>query len=161
GKLVAGGVLPKWRAFTHPEGLAEDLRAAGVPWPINGMSWTTYRNRPDAVLDEGVEVTTARQRAMEHLLDSTSWGFACAVYFSTDRIQHCLSSHLSPDHPDYAELSSTRVAERVRDVYRMLDDGLGRLMSRTTRDDLVIFMSDHGFQSVTRAIQMDRLLERF
>ncbi len=161
GKLIAGGVLPKWRAFTHPEGLAEDLRTAGVPWPINGMSWTTYRNRPDAFLDEVVAVTTARQRAMEHLLDTVPWGFACCVYFSTDRIQHCLSSHLSPDHPEYAQLSSTRIGERVRDVYRMLDEGLGRLVSRTTPDDLVIFMSDHGFQSVTRAIQMDRLLERF
>src|SRR5216117_3736163 len=44
GKLIAGGVLPKWRAFTHPESLAEELRNAGAPWPINGMSWTTYRN---------------------------------------------------------------------------------------------------------------------
>ena len=161
GTLVAGGVLPKWRPFTHPEGLAEDLRAAGVPWPINGMSWTTYRNRPEPFLDEVVEVTTARQRAMEHLLDTVPWRFACCVYFSTDRIQHCLSSHASPDHPKYTELSSTHTGERVRDVYRMLDDGLGRLVSRTTEDDLVIFMSDHGFQSVTRAIQMDRLLERF
>src|SRR5207249_7252018 len=111
GTLVAGGVLPKWRPFTHPEGLAEDLRAAGVPWPINGMSWTTYRNRPEPFLDEVRHVTAARQRAMEHLLDSGTWRVAVTVYFSTDRIQHCLAKYLSPDHPDYAELSSTRLAE--------------------------------------------------
>src|SRR6266542_755457 len=136
GKLVAGGVLPKWRAFTHPEGLADDLRKAGVPWPINRMSWTTYRNRPAPFLEEVVEVTSARQRTMEHLLDTTDWRVACLVYLSKDR-----------------------VAEQVRDVYRMLDDGMGRLLSRTGPDDLVIFMSDHGFQSVTRALHIDRLLE--
>jgi predicted AlkP superfamily phosphohydrolase/phosphomutase len=158
GKLIAGGVLPKWRAFTHPESLADELRAAGTPWPINGMSWTTYRNRPEAFLDEVVEVTTARQKAMEHLLNTDPWRLAVCVYFSTDRIQHCLTKYLATDHPEYAELSTTRVASRIRDVYRMLDDGLGQLVSRAAPDDLVVFMSDHGFQPVTRALHLDRLL---
>jgi predicted AlkP superfamily phosphohydrolase/phosphomutase len=161
GTLVAGGVLPKWRAFTHPESLADELERAGAPWPINGMSWTTYRNRPDAFLDEVIEVTTARQRAMEHLLDTTDWRVAVLVYFSTDRVQHCLAKYVSPDHPDYAQLSKERVAERIRDVYRMLDDGLGRLLERTGPDDLVVFMSDHGFQSCTGAVHLDRVLEHF
>jgi predicted AlkP superfamily phosphohydrolase/phosphomutase len=158
GKLIAGGVLPKWRAFTHPESLASDLERAGLPWPINGMSWTTYRNRPEPFLEEVVRVTTARQRAAEHLLDTSDWRLGVMVYFSTDRVQHCLAKYLSPDHPEYAELAGTRVAERTRDIYRMLDDGLGRLVDRTGPDDLVIFMSDHGFQGVTRAMHLDRFL---
>jgi predicted AlkP superfamily phosphohydrolase/phosphomutase len=160
GKLVAGGVLPKWRAFTHPEGLAEELEKAGAPWPINGMSWTTYHNRPEPFLEEVGHVTTARQKAMEHLLDTTDWQVASFVYFSTDRIQHCLAKYVSPDHPDYAELSKTAVAQRIRDLYRMLDDGLARLLERTRPDDLVMFMSDHGFQSCTGAVHMDRLLQQ-
>jgi predicted AlkP superfamily phosphohydrolase/phosphomutase len=159
GKLIAGGVLPKWRAFTHPESLASELEKAGTPWPINGMSWTTYRNRPEAFLEEVRTVTSARQRAMERLLDETDWRVAALVYFSTDRIQHCLAKYLSPDHPNYPELSATPLAEKIRDVYRMLDDGLGRILERTTDDDLVMFMSDHGFQSCTTAVHMDRLLE--
>jgi predicted AlkP superfamily phosphohydrolase/phosphomutase len=160
GKLVAGGVLPKWRAFTNPEGLADELEKAGSPWPINGMSWTTYHNRPDAFLDEVEHVTKARQKAMEHLLDTTDWQVAAFVYFSTDRIQHCLAKYISSDHPEYLELSQTAVAQRIRDIYRMLDDGLGRLLQRAGPDDLVMFMSDHGFQSCTGAVHMDRLLQR-
>ena len=98
---------------------------------------------------------------MEHLLDSGTWRVAVTVYFSTDRIQHCLAKYLSPDHPDYAELSSTRLAEGIRDVYRMLDDGLGRVLSRAGSHDVVLFMSDHGFQPVTRAMHLDRLLATF
>jgi predicted AlkP superfamily phosphohydrolase/phosphomutase len=160
GKLVAGGVLPKWRAFTHPESLAGELEKAGCPWPINGMSWTTYHNRPQPFLEEVRQVTTARQKAMEHMLDTTDWRVACFVYFSTDRVQHCLAKYVSPDHPDYAELSRTSLGAEIRDVYRMLDDGLGRLLERANDDDLVLFMSDHGFQSCTGAVHMDRLLER-
>jgi predicted AlkP superfamily phosphohydrolase/phosphomutase len=160
GKLVAGGVLPKRRPFTHPPSLAEELERAGAPFPINGMSWTTFRHRPEALLEEAARFVEARQRAMEHLLDTTDWGVACLVFVATDRIQHCLSQFVSPDHPDYPEASTTALAGRVRDLYRRLDEGLGRLVDRASPHDLVVFMSDHGMQSCTGAVNMDRLLER-
>jgi predicted AlkP superfamily phosphohydrolase/phosphomutase len=160
GKLVAGGVLPKWRPFTHPPQLAGELERAGRPFPINGMSWTTFRNRPEPFLQECMEVTEARIRAGEHLLDTTDWRFASLVFVATDRVQHCLAKYVSSDHPDFPTLSRERLAEKIRDVYRLLDDGLGRLVGRARDDDLVLFISDHGFQSCTRAVHMDRLLER-
>src|ERR687891_236036 len=137
GKLVAGGVLPKWRPFTHPESLAGELEKAGAPFPINGMSWTTFRNRPEPFLQEARELTEARTRANLHLLDK----------------------YVAPDHPDFEALSRQPLAEKVRDVYRLLDDALGRVLERARDDDLVLFLSDHGFQSCTRALHMDRLLE--
>jgi predicted AlkP superfamily phosphohydrolase/phosphomutase len=51
------------------------------------------------------------------------------------------------------------VAERVIDVYRLLDRELGTLLERTDADDLVLLMSDHGHQPVTRALNMNRVLE--
>lgn len=161
GKLVAGGVLPKGRDFTHPASLAHELRQAGVPFPINGMSWTTFRNRPDALVDEAVELVRARQRATEHLLDTTDWRVAVAVFVAPDRLQHCMSQYVSSDHPSYAQASTTKLAGRIRDVYRLLDEGLGRLVERAGPDDLVLFMSDHGMQSCTRAVHMDHLLADF
>src|SRR5436309_166369 len=71
GKLIAGGVLPTGRPFTHPTTLAGDLEKAGVPFPINGMSWTTFRHKPIPFLQEALQVTRARQRATEHLMDTT------------------------------------------------------------------------------------------
>ena len=159
GRLVAGGVLPKWRPFTHPPELAEELERAGAHFPINGMSWTTFRNRPEPFLAEAVELTEARIKANEHLLDTTDWRFASLVFVATDRVQHCLTRYVSPDHPDHARSSRESLAEKIRDVYRLLDDGLGRLVGRAGQDDLVLFMSDHGFRGVTRALHMDRLLE--
>ena len=158
GRVIAGGVLPKGRDFTHPASLAGDLEKAGVPWPINGMSWTTYRNRPDAFIDEVNEVTGARIKAMNHLIAESDWELASFVFFATDRVQHCLSEYLAPDHPDYAQRRKERVAEKIRDVYRMLDEELGSLVSHARDDDLVLFISDHGFQSCTRAVHMDHLL---
>jgi predicted AlkP superfamily phosphohydrolase/phosphomutase len=160
GKLVAGGVLPKRRPFTYPESLEGELEAAGAPWPINGTSWVTFRNRPEPLLEEAEAFIRARQKACEHLLETTNWQVACLVFVETDRIQHCLSNYISPDHPGYEELSRTALADQVRGMYRLLDECLGGLVERTGPDDLVLFMSDHGMQSCTGAVNMDRLLER-
>jgi predicted AlkP superfamily phosphohydrolase/phosphomutase len=42
-----------------------------------------------------------------------------------------------------------------------LDEGLARLLERTTDDDLVMLMSDHGHQACTRCATMDRVLEHY
>ena len=160
GKLLAGGVLPKGRQFAHPADLPETLERAGAPWPINGMSWTTFRNRPDAYLDEALDITGKRIRATEWLMDNTDWDFLMSVWVSVDRTQHCLSNYVGPDHPDYAKLSKTPRYRKVVDVYRQLDDALGSFLSRTDESDIILFISDHGFQSTSRAVHMDQLLKR-
>lgn len=157
GKVVGGGVLPSSRSYTYPVELQQELDA-NAPFPVNGMSWTTFRNRPEAFLEECAAITAKRQRSFEYLLDTTDWDLGVLVYVSTDRIQHCLMEYVAPEHPRYEELKETSVAAQTRALYQELDAGLGRLLERTTDQDLVIFMSDHGHQPCTRACTMDRIL---
>lgn len=157
GKVVAGGVLPASRSYTYPLELQQELDAR-APFPVNGMSWTTFRNRPEAFLEECADITEKRQKSFEYLLDTTKWDFGVLVYVSTDRIQHCLMEYVHPEHPAYPELKDTPVAKQTRAIYQQLDAGLARLLERTTDDDLVIFMSDHGHQACTRTCTMDRIL---
>jgi predicted AlkP superfamily phosphohydrolase/phosphomutase len=159
--IVAGGVLPKGRQYTQPADLPHTLEKNGVPWRINGMSWTTYHNKPDAYLDETFELTGKRIKAAEWLMANTDWDLMASVWVSVDRTQHALSNYVGPDHPDYAQNSKTPLAARVRDVYKQLDDSIGRMVDHTREDDIVLFISDHGFQSCFRTINMDRLLEKF
>jgi predicted AlkP superfamily phosphohydrolase/phosphomutase len=161
GNLIAGGVLPKGRTFTAPDDLPETLRKAGLDWPINGMSWTTYHNRPDAYLDEAHEVTAKRIKASEWLMDNTEWDLMASVWVSIDRTQHCLSNYVAPDHPDYAANKDTRIGKKVADIFRQTDEAIGSFVSRARDDDLILFISDHGFQSCTRTVNMDRLLKEF
>jgi predicted AlkP superfamily phosphohydrolase/phosphomutase len=158
GSVVAGGVLPKNRTFTTPGDLPETLRKAGLDWPINGMSWTTYRNRPDAYLDEAFDVTGKRIAASEWLMDNTDWDLMTSVWVSVDRTQHALSNYVAPDHPDYMKNKDTRIGKKVRDIFKQLDDAIGAFLSRANDDDIILFISDHGFQSCTRALHMDHLL---
>jgi predicted AlkP superfamily phosphohydrolase/phosphomutase len=154
-------VLPKGRTFSQPADLPEQLEKAGVPWPINGMSWTTYRNKPDAYLAEALDITGKRIRGTEWMMDNSDWDLMASVWVSVDRTQHALSNYVAPDHPDTARNAKTAIGAKVRDVYKQLDDAIGSFVSRTRPEDLILFISDHGFQSVTRTIHMDRLLQKF
>ena len=112
GKVVAGGVLPAARSYTYPTELQQELDK-NAPFPVNGMSWTTFRNRPEAFLEECAEITAKRQKSFEYLMDTTDWDFATLVYVSTDRIQHCLMEYIHPEHPKYPEMSQTAVAKQA------------------------------------------------
>ncbi len=154
GVAIAGGVLPQGSTYSSP---AETGPRLG--WPINGGSWTTFRNRPLDLVADVEQVTRGRARAMRALMDEEQWDVACMVFVSPDRMQHCLLEYVHPGHPAFPEASTTPVAERVRGVYRLLDDELGTLVERTDADDLVMLMSDHGHQPCTRALNMNRVLE--
>jgi predicted AlkP superfamily phosphohydrolase/phosphomutase len=154
GVAVAGGVIPQGAPYSHPPEAGPDLG-----WPINGGSWTTFRGKPLELVADVEDVTRRRAEAMRRLMDEQPWDAACMVFVSPDRIQHCLLEYVHPGHPDHATASQTPVAERVVDVYRLLDRELGTLLERTDADDLVLLMSDHGHQPVTRALNMNRVLE--
>ena len=155
GVCIAGGVIPAGGDWSHPAGTGERLG-----WPINGGSWTTFRGRPLALVDDVEQVTRARAEAMRRLMDEQPWDAAAMVFVSPDRIQHCLLEYVHPGHPDHARAAATDVADRVRGVYRLLDAELGTLLDRTDDEDLVLLMSDHGHQPCTRALNMNRVLER-
>ncbi len=154
GVVIAGGVIPQGSTFSHPADAGARLN-----WPINGGSWTTFRHRPLDLVADVEQVTRRRAEAMRTLLDEQPWDVACMVFVSPDRIQHCLLEYVHPGHPAHATVSRGEVADRVRDVYRLLDRELGSLLERTGPDDLVILMSDHGHQPCTRALNMNRVLE--
>jgi predicted AlkP superfamily phosphohydrolase/phosphomutase len=154
GAVIAGGVVPPRRTFSHPEDLGERLG-----WPINGGSWTTFRQRPAELVDDLEALTRKRAAGMRALLDEEAWDVACAVFVSTDRAQHCLLEYVHPGHPAYAEAALSPVAERVRGLYRLLDEELATLLERVDDNDLVIFMSDHGHHPCTRALSMNKVLE--
>ena len=92
-------------------------------------------------------------------MDDEAWDAACIVFVSPDRLQHCLLEYVHPGHPRHEQAAASPVADRVRDVYRLLDRELATLVERTDDDDLVVLMSDHGHQPVTRALSMNKVLE--
>lgn len=76
-----------------------------------------------------------------------------------DRVSHFLWSAQVPQEslPQALRLPPTAVAqnrESLRDYYRFVDALLGRLLERYGSDDLVLVLSDHGFEAAVRPSDM-------
>jgi predicted AlkP superfamily phosphohydrolase/phosphomutase len=154
GVVISGGVVPPGSPYSHPPDAGPRL-----DWPINGGSWTTFRDRPTELVSELEALSRRRGAAMRQLLHEESWDVACIVFVSPDRAQHCLLEYVHPGHPRHVDVAGSPTAERVRDLYRVLDSELGAILDGTDEDDLVILMSDHGHQPCTRAVSMNKVLE--
>ena len=135
--------------------------ARDLGWPINGGSWTTFRHRPLDLIADVEGVTRRRAEAMRRLLDEQPWDAACMVFVSPDRIQHCLLEYVHPGHPDFPAASPDAGGRRACATSTACSTASwARCSSAPAPDDLVLLMSDHGHQPVTRALNMNRVLER-
>lgn len=82
------------------------------------------------------------------------------VFTQTDRAAHCLWWLRDADHP-YAKIGdSTLFAGRdpLLEVYRRMDQVIGDVAGRLGSDDLLLVVSDHGFQSFRYGFNINQWL---
>lgn len=129
-------------------GLAEDT------WALN-----------ERVLDEKAFLEQCclnheeREKMLFHALSRTRSGVSVCVFDTTDRIQHMFwRYHERCDHQPldgYEEFRDT-----IKDLYRRMDSLIGRVMEKLRRKDILIVMSDHGFKSFRRSVDLNSWLEK-
>jgi predicted AlkP superfamily phosphohydrolase/phosphomutase len=130
-------------------GLAEDT------WGLN-----------ERVLDEEAFLKMAwliheeRERMLFDALEKTKRGAVVCVFDITDRLQHMFFRYLEPDHPANAGKDVERHSGAIRDLYKKMDDLIGRVMDRVPKDAVLMVMSDHGFKSFRRGVNLNTWLWR-
>lgn len=93
-------------------------------------------------------------------LDKVSRGLCVCVFDGTDRMQHMFWRYLDDSHPACPDGVGSDKRGIIEDLYRRMDDLVGRTMSKC-RDEgtLLMVLSDHGFNSFRRGIDLNRWLE--
>jgi predicted AlkP superfamily phosphohydrolase/phosphomutase len=137
-------------------GLAEDT------WALN-----------EGVLDEEAFLEQAwanhaeREAMFFEMLERTPRGLITCVFDGSDRIQHMFMRYRDDGHPALAATAGEGDLERYRDVipetYRRLDAMVGRVLDEVDPDDpqnLVAVISDHGFQTFRRGVNLNAWLVR-
>jgi predicted AlkP superfamily phosphohydrolase/phosphomutase len=157
GRMIGGVAVPKGAHFVTPREWAAELERV-APFPLNGMEWLRYVHRPEALVAEARPLVEARTASFEALLEG-SWQVAACVFVEPDRLQHPFGAHLLPSHPGYGERADSDIAERLRAIYALVDEALGRLRHAAGPDALTIVMSDHGFRPITNVVGLNRLLQ--
>jgi len=130
-------------------GLAEDT------WALN-----------EGVIDEGAFLEQAwryhaeREKMFFDALEKTRQGVVACVFDTSDRIQHMFFRYLKKGHPANAGKDTEKHAGAVEDMYVQMDALVGATLEKMNAGDALIVMSDHGFASFERGVNVNAWLKR-
>jgi predicted AlkP superfamily phosphohydrolase/phosphomutase len=159
GFLLSGMAIPERTTYTHPEGFADELDKVGG-FPLNLMDWRFMLESPEALIDQAIAATRQRARVLHYVIENKSWDVLVQVFVSPDRLQHPLMHILDPMHPLHNPLLAQRLDAKLQVYFATLDDVLG-MAKRSLPDDVVLMvLSDHGFRSVYKLLNLKKLLKR-
>jgi predicted AlkP superfamily phosphohydrolase/phosphomutase len=141
--------LAKTQGLYATLGLAEDT------WALNERLIDE-----DAFLKQSWLIFEERKRHLWDALDKTRRGFVTVVFDTTDRISHMFYRYLEPEHPANRGKDTVVHASVMRDLYARMDGFLGEVRAKLgdERDTVLMVMSDHGFTSFRRGVNLNTWL---
>jgi predicted AlkP superfamily phosphohydrolase/phosphomutase len=149
--------------ISHPSFYATYLAKRVGPFATLGLAEDTSALN-DGVTDDGTFLTQTwdideeREAMFVAALDRLKHGTLVCVFDATDRVQHMFWRDIDPRHPAGRGREAAPHRHAIREQYERNDALLGRLVDRLTDDDVLMVISDHGFNSFRRGINLNRWL---
>ena len=127
----------------------------GLPqdtWALNEKVLTD-----DAFLQQTYRMHGALEKIFFHSLGQVKRGVLCCVFDATDAIQHEFWRYRDMDHPARPKGEALRPSI-IADLYERMDELVGRVMGGLGPGDALIVLSDHGFKSFRRGVNLNTWL---
>jgi hypothetical protein len=141
--------LAKRQGLFATLGLAEDT------WALN-----EHVLNDDHFLKQCIDLDLEREAMFFDALDKVPRGLVAVVFDGTDRLQHAFWRDIDPTHPARGNHPVPPGRNVIEDLYRRMDDLVGRTMAKCEgKDELLMVISDHGFNAFRRGLDLNRWLE--
>jgi predicted AlkP superfamily phosphohydrolase/phosphomutase len=134
-------------------GYYRTLGWAEATWPLN-----EGRMDEKTFMDDLMVAFDDRARVILNRLDARDWDLMVGVIESTDRVQHMMWRLIDPAHPMYDAALASTFGDSSERVYRKADDFVGEVVRRVGPDVPVMIVSDHGFHTWRKAVNLDTWL---
>jgi predicted AlkP superfamily phosphohydrolase/phosphomutase len=151
--------------ISKPDGFSAEI--ASKIGLYRTLGWAESSDKPlnEGRLDEAAFLYDS-DRAMddrekiifENLDSQKDWDLFVAAIETTDRVQHMMWRLIDPQHPMYDADLAAKYGDAIEKVYRRADDLVGRLRARLPKDVVFMVMSDHGFHSFRRGVNLNTWL---
>lgn len=112
----------------------------------------------DAFLQQAYQIHEEREKMFFDALDNVRRGLIVCVFDGPDRIQHMFFRFIDDQHPALTPEQRASHRDAIRDMYRRMDDLVGRTIARLGPDAALFVMSDHGFKTFRRGVDLNRWL---
>lgn len=132
-------------------GLAEDT------WALNERVVDE-----DAFLEQAEQICVERESMFESALERTNKGVVACVFDTPDRVQHMFYRYLEPEHPAHAANGNSfeRYKGTIEDLYKRMDGIVGKTMRHVDDNTVIFVLSDHGFKSFQRGVNLNAWLKQ-
>ncbi|MDA2929062.1 alkaline phosphatase family protein [Acidobacteria bacterium AH-259-O06] len=128
-------------------GLAEDT------WALNERVLDE-----EAFLKQTYLIHEERERMLFDAIEKTRRGAVVCVFDITDRLQHMFWRYLEQDHPANVGKDVKIHRREIQKLYQKMDDLVGRVLNYVDGETVLIVMSDHGFKSFKRGVNLNTWL---
>ncbi|WP_397568614.1 alkaline phosphatase family protein [Schlesneria sp. T3-172] len=130
-------------------GLAEDT------WGLNESVLSD-----DQFHQQCLETDQEREAMFFDALDQVPRGLCVCVFDGTDRMQHMFWRYHDDQHPARPAEVPPTYEQAIEKLYARMDELVGRTMAKCAqKETLLMVLSDHGFNSFRRGIDLNRWLE--
>ena len=99
-----------------------------------------------------------REKLIFKELERGDWDLFVAAIETTDRISHMMWRLIDPRHPMYDADLAAKYGDSIEKIYRRADDLVGKLRAKLPPDVTFMVMSDHGFHSFRRGVNLNTWL---
>jgi predicted AlkP superfamily phosphohydrolase/phosphomutase len=123
-------------------------------------TWALNEGRMDekTFMDDLMVAFDDRAKVILNRVDAKDWDLLIGVIESTDRVQHMMWRLIDPKHPLYDAALASQFGDSIERVYKHADDFVGEVVKRVGPDVPVMIVSDHGFHSWRKAVNLNTWL---
>lgn len=149
--------------ISHPSYYATYLANKIGPYSTLGLAEDTWALN-EGVIDESAflrqayDLDAERERMFFAGLDQLRQGSLVCVFDATDRIQHMFWRYLDPTHPAGRDRDTAEHRHAIEELYVHNDALVGKALARLTDGDVLMVLSDHGFSSFRRGVNLNSWL---
>jgi predicted AlkP superfamily phosphohydrolase/phosphomutase len=150
--------------ISHPWDYAAELKEVLGPYATLGLAeehngLTNDRLDEAAYLAQCLDIMHERRAMMHHELSRLDKGLFYCLFGTPDRIQHMFWRFLEPEHPaNRSYPPDPEMAGVIGDYYRKCDHVVGEAREHVDPHTLLMVVSDHGFASFQREVDLNRWL---
>jgi predicted AlkP superfamily phosphohydrolase/phosphomutase len=160
--MISGMDTPSDSAeYTYPPELKNEMFENGIAYQIDyskkSKFWHFFLGGEKKICEEYLSIERKRAEAALYLMVNKQWDLFIVVFNLPDRIQHLAWNHY--ERSLSLQSSSANGGESaVSEAYRLVDQLVGRLVSKVQDDTHIILVSDHGFCSTEKVIYLNKWL---
>src|SRR5258708_11294800 len=99
-----------------------------------------------------------RAKVIPNRVDKQDWHLLVGVIESADRVQHMMWRLIDPKHALYDAALASKFGDAIERVCKRADDFVGEVVKRVGPGVPVMIVSDHGFHSWGKAVNLNTWL---